>query len=114
MKTSNTSVMLCFIFFISTLSISCSTHSSPNQEPIYAVKLQHNTIKFWVKSSGCTKPDDFDLTTEDSGQYYTVGLVRNKKDHCRRMPTMIAISYPLQQGDSKPMYLSNPLKHWPR
>lgn len=96
------------------VSIGCSAHSPTPQEPIYAIKLQHNTIKFWVKSTGCTKREDFDFSATDAGAHYTVGLVRHKQDNCRRMPTMIAISYPLTPGDSKPMFLKNPLSHWPR
>ena len=109
MKTSGIMLFLCSLPLLT-----CSSAKEPavTLDPIYAIKLQQNEITFWVRSTGCTKKNNFEFSFEDLGNSYTIFLSRTQRDNCRRMPKLIALSFPITIKDDKPVTLKNPLRLW--
>lgn len=66
--------------------------NAPQAETLYGFEAMTDAISFVVRSTGCTKSEDFTLQVSNSGHNdYTITLQRNKKDRCRAMPKLISI-----------------------
>ncbi|MBB6520051.1 hypothetical protein [Pseudoteredinibacter isoporae] len=85
--------------------IGAEGESKPELEAIYGVTLlDESRIEFQVKSTGCTKAQDFSLSYQDKH----IRLLRHKTDKCRRKPYLksIVLSLPELEG---PFSLGNPI-----
>jgi len=104
--------LLIFLSGLVFLSYSSATETTHIYEPIYGTKLEKNEITFWVRSTGCTKEIDFELLMADKGPHYSLFLSRNQKDLCRKMPRMIAVTFPVNIKSNNKINLENPLQMW--
>ena len=117
MKTNLSVVLMAGLFFFTLNSTANNIKIDTNNEPIYAIKLGNDIAKIWVRSTGCTKQEHFDLAISDQNNHFSMLLTRNKKDHCRRKPKMIALTFNIDQPNnnvsaSSLLYLQNPLRQW--
>ena len=117
MKTNLSVIIMAGLFFFTLNSTANNISIDPNNEPIYSIKLGKNIAKIWVRSTGCTKQEHFDLIISDQNDHFSMLLTRTKKDRCRRKPKMIALTFNIDQpnnnvSSSSLLYLHNPLRQW--
>ena len=122
MKTNLSVILMAGLFFFALNSTANNITINPNNEPIYAIKLGNDVAKIWVRSTGCTKQKHFNLSVADQNDHFSMLLTRNKKDHCRRKPKMIALIFNIDQPNNNQsnnnvstaslLYLQNPLRQW--
>lgn len=79
------------------------------KEKLYGLYIKNDQIHFKVISFGCTGAEDFTVQYRDSAGAQTNGveIVRQKTDRCRRMPTQLWLSLPLDNATSQ-VYILNP------
>ncbi|EDP58420.1 hypothetical protein [Vibrio sp. AND4] len=74
-----------------------------NQEPEHhsisgTARINERQITFVAESNGCSKNDDFRLNIEQSSQTEAViTIVRDKADHCRKMPFLKTFTLELDE-----------------
>ncbi|OUR87863.1 hypothetical protein A9Q81_25320 [Gammaproteobacteria bacterium 42_54_T18] len=117
MKTNLSVILMAGLFFFALNSTANNITIDPNNEPIYAIKLGNDVAKIWVRSTGCTQQQHFDLVISDQSNHFSMLLTRNQKDHCRRKPKMIALIFNIDQPNNNVssaslLYLQNPLRQW--
>jgi len=115
------STLVMFMTFVLT---ACGTTSSQEQvdQPvvnhgeladIYGYEVRKNTLWFRVKSTGCTRKQDFELVLEPvTNGDIQASLYRLKPDYCRAMPRIIGIemSHTALSQQDKNLVLQNPIK----
>ena len=79
------------------------------KEKLYGFYIKNDQIHFKVTSFGCTGTEDFTIQYRDGARAQTHGIeiVRQKTDRCRRMPTQLWLSLPLDNATSQ-VYILNP------
>jgi len=117
MKTNLSVILMAGLFFFALNSTANNIPIDPNNEPIYAIKLGNDVTKVWVRSTGCTKQEHFNLAISDHDDHFSMLLTRSKKDNSRRQPKMIALIFNIDQPNnnvsaSSLLYLQNPLRQW--
>lgn len=75
----------------SLLTLGCVNAMPTENTLIHGVKHVKNSLSFLVTSTGCTTPDSFELIWLKN----KVTINKIKKDHCRRMPHRIWLSFDL-------------------
>lgn len=78
---------------------------------IEAYRVSENKISFIAESTGCSQNDDFSLRVEQNAQTEVlVTIVRDKMDHCKRMPFSKTFTLPLgEELQGKKLSISNPM-----
>ena len=77
---------------------SSSIYSAQNPkalEVIYGFKVQDGKMWFGVRSTGCTRVEDFAIKQERLDDLTRVKLHRVKKDRCRKKPFVTSIAFPI-------------------
>ncbi|MEM8497564.1 MAG: hypothetical protein AAF542_06040 [Pseudomonadota bacterium] len=81
-------------------------------EALHSIRVETDTLHFSVTSNGCTRARDFKLLR--IGQATTqISVIRIKQDHCRKAPSLLELSIPLNSGEesvAKPFELLNPFQ----
>lgn len=70
---------------------------STSLEPLYSAQFDDTYITIEVKSTGCTKPEDFSILATGKGgeDYSTLGIRRDSPDLCRAAPHLIKLQMEL-------------------
>jgi hypothetical protein len=78
---------------------------------VEAYRVSESTISFIAESTGCSQNDDFSLRVEQNSQTEVlVTIVRDKMDHCKRMPFSKTFTLPLgEELQGKKLSISNPM-----
>ncbi|MEI8597333.1 hypothetical protein P4S64_05885 [Vibrio sp. M60_M31a] len=78
---------------------------------VEAYRVSEHTISFIAESTGCSQNDDFSLKVEQNSQTEVlVTIVRDKMDHCKRMPFSKTFTLPLgEELQGKKLSISNPM-----
>lgn len=103
-----------------TLMLVASCKSTSNEpklenaalEPIYSMNLSADSVRFGVKSNGCTRADDFVVILDTTEKEQGLSILRTRKDLCRRKPKVIELDLSidaLELDTELPMKLKNPL-----
>lgn len=73
-------------------------------------RTSESQISFITESNGCSKNDDFSLKIEQSSQTEAlITIVRDKADHCKRMPFAKTFTLPLDEElKGKKLSITNP------
>jgi len=82
-----------------------ATGDSSNLEPIYNPEWTANGLTVQVVSNGCTSVESFKVQVTDN----QVTIDRIKKDHCRAMPRLVEVSFPLANQTKSSMKIVNPV-----
>lgn len=74
-----------------------TAEDSTSLEPLYSAQFDDTYITIEVKSTGCTKPEDFSiLATGKGGEHYsTLGIRRDQPDFCKAMPQIVRLQLEL-------------------
>ncbi|WP_321463530.1 hypothetical protein [uncultured Vibrio sp.] len=96
----------------------CSANAEQQKGPdpehqsmmVEAYRTSENTLSFIAESTGCSQNDDFSLKVEQSSQTEAlITIVRDKVDHCKRMPFSKTFTLPLgAELQGKTLSITNP------
>ncbi len=95
-------------------SANAELQKSPAPKPqammVEAYRTSENTISFIAESTGCSQNEDFSLKVEQSSRSEVlVTIVRDKVDHCKRMPFAKTFTLPLgTELQGKKLSITNP------
>ena len=81
-------------------------------ETIYGFDVTATSIKFKVKSTGCTKPADFELQLDEGKDGLpSITIVRNRQDMCRALPRLYPVELPLPEEllGAQSINIANPI-----
>lgn len=81
-------------------------------ETLHSVRVEADTLHFSVTSHGCTRASDFQLLkiSQAPAQF---SVIRIKQDRCRKAPSLLELSMPLNSGEeseAKRFELLNPFQ----
>ncbi|MCF7482609.1 hypothetical protein L3V31_12810 [Vibrio sp. J1-1] len=104
---------------LSSISLAaCSANAEMQESPepehqtmmVEAYRTSGSTISFIAESTGCSQNDDFSLKVEQSSQTEALlTIVRDKVDHCKRMPFSKTFTLPLDEElKGKKLSITNP------
>ncbi|NVC92929.1 hypothetical protein FC650_04545 [Vibrio natriegens] len=96
----------------------CSANAQQQKGPapehqammVEAYRTSVNEISFIAESTGCSQNEDFSLKVEQSSQTDAlITIVRDKVDHCKRMPFAKTFTLPLgAELQGKKLSITNP------
>lgn len=100
-------IVSAILVIIASISYYSFAHDLSKSEPLYGVSFAENAIEIKVKSTGCTKAEDFrvDIVRED--QEYVLSIYRIKKDRCRARSRLIPINLGLRTQEDLPLRVAN-------
>lgn len=86
------------------------TELEPQAMKVEAYRTSMNDISFIAESTGCSQNEDFSLKVEQSSQTDAlITIVRDKVDHCKRMPFAKTFTLPLgTELQGKKLSITNP------
>jgi len=88
----------------------------PSLAIIYGFDVKKEALWFLVKSNGCTKENNFTLTSKTVDNKTTeFSLLRSKRDLCRGLPKIISITMPINNADTDDNHyvIANPISPKP-
>ncbi|MCP4323814.1 MAG: hypothetical protein GY787_18555 [Alteromonadales bacterium] len=101
-------LLLCLVSVTSACSALTKEVESPQAKMqvnslavIYGFNVTEKGLTFLVKSTGCTKENNFSLQTKYiDDKTRQISLYRTKRDLCRGMPTIISITLAFDDNNS--------------
>ncbi len=113
------SVLKTMLLGLSSISlVACSANTETQQGlksehqavMVEAYRTSESQISFIAESNGCSKNDDFSLKIEqNSSAEALITIVRNKVDHCKRMPFPKTFTLTLDEElKGKKLSITNP------
>ncbi|MFK7733920.1 MAG: hypothetical protein AB8B48_20025 [Pseudomonadales bacterium] len=81
-------------------------------EVLHSIRVEADILHFSVTSHGCTRAGDFQLLNVSQSPL-RLSVIRIKQDRCRKAPSLIELSIPLNNTDEytvKRFELLNPLQ----
>lgn len=108
--------MLLGLSSISLVACSANTEMQQGQESehqammVETYRTSESQISFITESNGCSENEDFSLKIEQSSQTEAlITIVRDKADHCKRMPFAKTFTLPLDEElQGKKLFITNP------
>lgn len=94
------------IFLLSFVMVGCKSTSLETQmtsqqreslENLYEYEVKPQFISFVVKSTGCTRKEDFELLHNQYQGRHEFALIRLKPDLCKAMPRAFPVTYRLDE-----------------
>lgn len=91
---------------IGALSIHAHAQEAGKLEPLYSASFTPQHLVIEVKSTGCTHPENFTVTTSAAADksHTVIQVLRHKADLCRAMPKIVSLQLELpkdaQQGEA--------------
>ena len=99
--------------FILVLAGPCIAGGSSQTAVLYGIKVDTKRVLFEVKSTGCTRAKDFQVTLNKATEPATLRVIRMRPDRCRGMPKRVSLiktlDFPSMDSNLE-VVLLNPLK----
>ncbi len=75
------------------LSISTFAKDDSKLEPLYSARFTDEYVIIGVKSTGCTRPENFTMIVHGKAgvEYSVMSIVRVKQDRCRMKPHIVSM-----------------------
>jgi len=96
------------LVIVASMSYYSFAHDISKLESLHGISFSENAIEIKVKSTGCTKAQDFRIDAVKNSLEYELRIYRIKKDRCRAMTRIVSINLELELQEDFSFRVANP------